>query len=99
MKEKRYEILDALPTYGPMYIPIPSPFYSQGFVIRFYKEDKSEWVANFLPGGSGFNCVCEFSNSKNILVIAGGACYMMNPEETKPISIFGGDCRGLLNSS
>ena len=51
--QRRYEILDGLPTYGPMYVPVSEdgePFYSEGFVVRFYKSDGSEWVANFKPG-------------------------------------------------
>lgn len=91
-KEKRYEILDSLPTYGSMYIPISKdgePFYSEGFVVRFYKSDNSEWVANFQPGWSNLKEVIEIKNSNNLLVIAGGTCYLMNPEHTKPIDVFG----------
>lgn len=28
-------------------------------------------------------------DSQNMLVIAGGTCYLMNPDQTKPISVFG----------
>ena len=51
--EKQYEILEALPTYGPMYIPVTEndeAFYSEGFPVRFYKSDGTNWVANFKPG-------------------------------------------------
>jgi len=88
----RYEILDSLPTYGPMYIPVTGddePYYSQGFTVRFFKDDKSDWVANFKPGWTGLNSIYEFSNQQNILVIAGGTCYIMNPNENKPIEVFG----------
>jgi len=40
--EKRYEILDSLPTYGPMYVPVSEsgdPFYSEGVVVRFFRND------------------------------------------------------------
>jgi hypothetical protein len=88
----RYEILESLPTYGPMYIPVTGedePYYSQGFAVRFYRDDKSEWVANFKPGWTGLNAIYEFDNQQNILVIAGGTCYIMNPNYTKPIKVFG----------
>jgi hypothetical protein len=90
---KRYEILESLPTYGPMYIPVAGDnneaYYSQGFAVRFFKDDNSDWVANFKPGWTGLNAIYEFDNQKNLLVIAGGTCYVMNPNETKPISVFG----------
>jgi len=89
---KCFEILDALPAYGPMYIPISAngiPFYSEGFVVRFFKSDKTEWVANFRPGCTDFKGVFELVNSPNLLVLANGTCYIMNPEKTKPIKAFG----------
>ena len=88
----RYEILDSLPTYGPIYIPVTGddePYYSQGLAIRFYKDDNSDWVANFKPGWTGLNAIYEFENQKNVLVIAGGTCFIMNPNESKPIDVFG----------
>lgn len=89
---KKYEILDALPTYGPMYIPIAEngeQFYSEGFVVRFYKKDGSEWVANFQPGWTSLKAVYELENTSNLLVIALGTCYIMDLDKTKPISVFG----------
>lgn len=90
--EKLYEILNALPTYGPMYVPVTGddePYYSQGFTVRFYKDDKSDWVANFKPGWTGLNAVYELDNQQNVLVIAGGTCYIMNPNDSKPTEVFG----------
>ena len=88
----RYEILASLPVYGPMYIPITESgegFYSQGLAVRFYRTDGTNWVANFQPGWTDFSEVQELENSNHLLVIAGGTCYLMNPEETKPLSVFG----------
>lgn len=98
MTEKRYEILDSLPTNGPMYISIPEGYYSQGYAVRFYREDHTDWVANFKPGVSKFNYVHELPNN-NLIIIAGGTCYIINPEETQPVSKFGGEYGGLLLSS
>ena len=89
---KKYEILDALPTYGPMYIPVTEndeTFYSEGFPVRFYKSDGTDWVANFKPGGTDLKKIYELKDTPNLLVIACGTCYLMNPDETKPISVFG----------
>lgn len=91
-KGRRYEILESLPTYGPMYIPVAEndePYYSEGFVVKFFKSDGTEWVANFKPGCTGFNAVYEFGIEDNILIIAGGTCYLMNPEDQKSQSVFG----------
>jgi hypothetical protein len=89
---KRYEILDSLPSYGPMHISISSngqQYYSEGFAVRFYKSDGSDWVANFETGQTAFNAVYEFGDLENVLVIAGGICYLMNPNDRIPVSTFG----------
>lgn len=89
---KRYELLASLPTYGPMYIPVTEheePFYSEGFVVRFHKTDGTQWVANFKPGWTNLKAIIELTDSANLLVIALGICYLMNPDQTKPLSVFG----------
>jgi hypothetical protein len=90
--EKRYELLNSLPTYGPMYVPVTDngkPFYSEGVAVRLYKKDGTEWVANFQPGWTDLKEIIEFENSINLLVIACGTCYLMNTDDTKPIEVFG----------
>ena len=91
-KRKSYEILESLPTYGPMYIPISEKeerYYSEGFVVRFSKLDGTDWVANFKPGWTSLKEVHELPYNTNLLIIAFGTSYIMNPEQTKPISVFG----------
>lgn len=91
-KELKYEILKSLPAYGPMYIPITESgesYSSEGFVVRFFKSDGTNWVANFKEGWTELNAVYEFDHQNNLLVIAGGTCYIMNPENHKPIRSFG----------
>jgi hypothetical protein len=42
MTTKRFEILEVLPTYGPMYVPVSEnvvAFYSEGFLVCFNKAD------------------------------------------------------------
>lgn len=75
-----------------MYIPVSGKdegYYSEGFVVRFYKSDGTDWVANFKPGSTGLKEIHELRGSSSLLVIAFGMCYIMNPEQTKPISVFG----------
>ncbi len=88
----RYEILTHLPPYGPAYVPIPANSnaeYSEGFAVRFYKEDGSDWVANFMTGITNLKGVYERPDQSNLLIIANGLCYLMNPDKTTPLDIFG----------
>ncbi len=87
-----YQILESLPVYGPMYTPVSwreEPSFSEGYVVRFFRDDKTEWVANFFPGWTEFCVVIEMKNSKNLLVVAFGAAYIMNPNEETPLGRFG----------
>jgi len=88
---QRYEILDGLPTYGEMAIPIVDEddiFVSEGYVVKFYKDDGSTWIANFPKGFNNFSCVKELKNSNNLLVVSGGEGYLMNPNYPEPIKDF-----------
>lgn len=90
--KKVYEVLASLPVYGPMYVSVTEsgePFYSEGFPVRFYKNDGTGWVANFQPGWTDFAEIIELEKIQNLLVIARGTCYIMNPNDTKPIDVFG----------
>ena len=93
MKEK-FEILKGLPAYGEMYISIPENGYSkfsEGLAVKFLKNDNSEWIANFEIGLSSLKIGKELKNSQNVLIIACGICYLMNPNEIKPKVEFGND--------
>lgn len=88
----KYEILNSLPAYGPMYVPVTQKgelFYQEGFVVRFYKNDGTNWVANFQPGWTKLNKVFDFPERNIIVVFAGGLGYVMNPNFEKPILTFG----------
>lgn len=103
MKEnKKYEILDGLPTSGPMYIPVSvsrKEFYSQGFVVRFFKSDGSDWVANFELGLGGLSGVYELPDKPDVLVVfADGTCYFMTPDSTRPIETINGGFQQLIIS-
>lgn len=100
--QRRYEILDGLPAYGPMYVPVSEdgePFYSEGFVVRFYKSDGSEWVANFKPGWTGFSLVVDYPEINRIVVIAKGQGYIMTPDQEVPIDTFGVDIRDAIKTA
>ncbi|MEI1279632.1 hypothetical protein V6Z05_14985 [Leptospira venezuelensis] len=99
---KRYEILESLPVYGPMYIPITEDgqlFYSEGFPVRFYNSDGTDWVANFKPGWTKLKRVIEFEMIQELLIIACGTCYLMDPNHSKAISVFGGSFSDIFEAS
>ena len=90
--EPKYKILKHLPSEGPMYIPISDnnkKFFSEGFVIKFYKSDGTEWVANFQCGLTECRYVYEFEEFNRIVVFADGSGYLINPDTQKPIKCFG----------
>ena len=90
--QERYEILEGLPAYGPMYVPVsPSgePFYSEGFVVKFFPSDQTHWVANFKTGWTDLSLVVEYPDQNKIVVIAYGQGYIMNPEQQEPLQTFG----------
>ncbi|MFL5742598.1 MAG: hypothetical protein ACJ75B_20410 [Flavisolibacter sp.] len=100
--QRRYEILDGLPPYGPMYIPVSEdgkPFYSEGFVVRFYKSDGSEWVANFKPGWTAFSLAVDYPDINRIVVIAKGQGYIMTPDQELPIATFGVDIKDAIKTA
>ncbi|WP_158977398.1 hypothetical protein [Cellulophaga sp. L1A9] len=98
-KEPKYEILKSLPPYGPMYVTVSDDgmeSYSEGYVVKFFKSDSTEWIANFKTGWSDFNCVHSFENTDLIVVISSGTCYLMHPDEIKPRNVFGVGYKSLL---
>lgn len=98
---KRFEILEGLPAYGPMYFPVTEtgePYYSEGFVVRFFKPDGTDWVANFQPGHSELSSVLELKKCPHILVIAMGICYLMEVENPKPVMVFGSSYSNLIST-
>jgi len=83
---KRYEVLNGLPPYGPMYVPISAddePFYSEGYVVKFQKSNGDEWVANFRTGWTNYYNVFEFAEYNIVVVFAGGQGYIINLDEEK----------------
>ena len=70
--------------------------YSEGYVVKFFKSDSTEWIANFKTGWSDFNSVHSFENTDLIVVISSGTCYLMHPDEIKPRNVFGVGYKSLL---
>ena len=88
---RQYEVLDGLPTYGAMAVPITHNnelFVSEGYVVKFFRDNGTEWIANFQLGCTDTSHVIWNDNTKVIVVIAGGIGYVINPNRVEPIRIF-----------
>lgn len=75
-----------------MYIPISedgSPFYHEGYVVRFFPTNAEPWVANFECGMGSVNMVFDLPEHNKIIVLAGGTAYLMSPDIKKPLHVFG----------
>lgn len=95
----QFEVLDGLPTRGPMYVPVSSnavPFYSEGYVVRFFPKNGAEWVGNFRPGCGEFNGTFGLPEHDKVLVVAGGQAYLMSPAKHEPLLEFGGQIEEAL---
>jgi hypothetical protein len=91
-KQKSFEILESLPSNGPIYISVTEnneKYVSEGFPVRFSRDNGTSWVANFKTGWTNFSQVYEFENQTHLIVIAGGTLYSMNPENEKPLHVYG----------
>lgn len=94
VNRKKYEVLNGLPAYGPMYVPVTQydgtfiSTYSEGFAVRFFTSDGNSWTANFSLGMTVFSTVIDFPDTDLTIVVAGGSGYLMNRDQHKPINTF-----------
>ncbi len=80
---RQFEVLAGLPAYGAMPLPFPpdgSRAHSEGIVVRFRPEAAEAWVGNFQQGCTWFNTVLAHPDGRQVVVIAGGAGYVVDPE-------------------
>ena len=81
-EHSRWEILDGLPTYGPLaesFTATGFGTHSEGLVARF-RSSAGVWVGNFQRGMSSCDQVCEHPDGCHVVVVAGGTAYVVNPE-------------------
>ncbi|HTR39385.1 MAG TPA: hypothetical protein VMH80_26100 [Bryobacteraceae bacterium] len=60
-------------------------------VVEFFPDTPQAWVGNFQPGLAGYNAVLPHLDGTSLIVIAGGEAYVINPEERRLLTVFGGD--------
>lgn len=88
-----FEVLDGLPTSGPIALPFPEDgrgSFRQGLVVRFSAGDGDSWTGNFQRGfARGFDCVIHHPDGRQVVVIAGGEGYVIDPESRRQTHTFG----------
>jgi hypothetical protein len=89
----RFEILPGLPAYGQKaeaFSTTGQGKHREGFVVRLGADAKNEWVGNFQPGLGGWSGVFEHPNGTELIVIASGQGYIVDPNSRKCSITFGG---------
>jgi hypothetical protein len=82
LSDGRFEVLPGLLGFGPPAIPFPAnnSGASEGFIVRFCPSSSEAWIANFRCGETSHNAVYLHPDDKRVVVIAGGADYLVCPE-------------------
>lgn len=74
-------ILSGLPTSGPLAVPFPAEWgrlAREGLVVEFETEVDA-WTGNFRPGLGGIRFVAPHPNKRDIVVIAKGDLWIVDP--------------------
>ena len=93
-------ILKGFPQDDSFVIPFGNqPFYSEGFVVHFFKNDGSSWIGNFRARGTELFGIYNLTNENEVLVFARGECYLVDIENQKLIKEIGGQYNSLIKDS
>jgi hypothetical protein len=86
----RFAVLPGLPGTGPL----PEQFsnrgetHREGLVVRFFPSVGHPWVGNFQPfHDSYFSGVFGYPGGRELLVIAGGTAYVVDPETQRLVRV------------
>lgn len=86
----RFELLAGLPATGPPATPFPSEWgrlAREGVVVEFSTESGS-WVGNFEPGLGGLDTALAHPNGKDVVVIASGDLWVVDPKSREAENLF-----------
>lgn len=73
--------------------------HSEGLVVEFSPPAAPSWVGNFQPAiGSHFGTATH-PNAHDVIVVAGGECYVVDPVTSELKATFGGAIQGLWTDS
>jgi len=97
-RESTWEILPGLPVYGAAAEPFSATglgMHREGLVVRFEATGGS-WVGNFQRGMSSCDRVLTHPDRVHVLVIAGGAAYVVDPSKHRLEGHFGADIQEVI---
>ncbi len=80
----KFEVLPGLPSNGPLSEPFTATgqgTHREGYVVRFSPANGESWVGNFQRGSTRFETVVEHPNQHDLIVIAGGQGYVVDPSD------------------
>ena len=93
MSNNRFEVLGGLPPYGPAPLPFPENgdgAYREGLVVRFHQATGATWIGNFQRSILGCDWVIDHPDRRQVIVIAGGTGYFVDPELRRQTHGLGG---------
>ncbi|HYL74547.1 MAG TPA: hypothetical protein VEU96_10100 [Bryobacteraceae bacterium] len=97
----RWEILKGLPGEGPVpkhfHLGHPTP-WAEGFVVRFWNEDGSVWIANFQSGVTNYCDFFEFPDPRIGVIVSRGACYFLPFEDPQGVTNRSGEITSTLQT-
>jgi hypothetical protein len=82
--------LPGLPPYGPRAVSFPTEWESrsqEGLVVEFALPSGEKWVGNFKPGGDGVDGVRLHPNGAEVLVMAAGSVWSVDPFSRNAIEL------------
>ena len=78
----QFRLLPGLPPYGALATPFPAEWGRlghEGVVVEFLSSDGTAWTGNFAPGYGGPTTVLPHPDGHNVLVLARGDVWVVNP--------------------
>jgi len=95
----RFEVLPGLLPYGDS----PEAFtatgqgrHREGYVVRFEPDGAESWVGNFQRGQSSLDLVCDHPNGRELIVVAGGQGYVVDPADKAKREYWGGQIEAVI---
>jgi hypothetical protein len=90
-----FRVLSGLPANGPspQFVPGSKTTHTEGLVLQIEPTGGTPWVVNFRFGLKSYSNVAVHPNGQCLVVIAGGAGYIVHPGQRKLIATFG---RGVM---
>lgn len=89
-----WEVLPGLPPYGDPALPFSDTglgMHREGLVVRFRRADGSSWTGNFQRGFGESETVLLHPNEHEVIVLAGGTAYVVDPQTCRLSRTFGAD--------